>query len=126
MLSLVVAFVSGLSLGAAAEPVSKEITIAVSEVFIPETVDRNSDVKIVVSGMFPNSCYRWARTDIVSVSQTFHTLQAKAMVTLNTMCLMVLVPYSKEVNMGRLLPGEHTLRFVSHDETYFERKLVVQ
>lgn len=111
---------------AGAETVSKEVTIAVNDAFVPEFVDRNTDAKIVLTGMFPNSCYRWSRTEVSNSDATNHQVKAMAMVTVNSMCLMVLVPYSKEVNLGRLAAGEHTLRFVSGDETYFERKLVVQ
>ncbi len=114
-----------LSPSATAEVV-KEITIAVSDVFVPETVERGMDAKIVISGMFPNSCYRWSRFEVTSPVQTIHEIKSKAFVTMNTMCLMVLVPFSKELNLGRLNPGEHTLRFTSGDDTYFERKLIVQ
>ena len=106
--------------------VVKEVTMAVNDVFIPEVVERGKDAKIVLSGMFPNSCYRWSRAQVVTSQDTFHEIKAMASVTVNTMCLMVLVPYSKELNLGQLTPGEHTLRFVSGDDTYFERKLIVQ
>jgi hypothetical protein len=39
---------------------------------------------------------------------------------------MVLVPFSKEVNLGRLSPGQHNLKFVNGDETSFERNLKVE
>lgn len=107
-------------------PVVKEVTMAVNDVFVPEVVESGKDAKIVLSGMFPNSCYRWSRAQVVTSQETFHEIKAMASVTVNTMCLMVLVPYSKEVNLGQLSAGEHTLRFVSGDDTYFERKLIVQ
>src|SRR3989344_3593533 len=84
-------------------PATREVTIAVHDVFVPEVIDRNSDAKVVVSGMFPNSCYRWSRAEVGNRDQMFHEIQAKAIVTINTMCLMVLVPYTKEVNLGRLV-----------------------
>lgn len=121
-----IALASVVALKATAEqPVTKEITIAVSDVFVPEVVEKEKEAKIVLSGVFPNSCYRWSRAEVSDLSDTFHVIQAKAFVTVNMICRMVLVPYSKEVNLGSLVPGEHTLRFVSGDETYFERKLTV-
>ena len=108
-----------------AEPVTKEVALNLQDVFVPEKVEHGADAKIVVSGMFPNSCYKWSRSRVQDTGATTHNLQAYALVT-QTMCLMVLVPYSKEVNLGKLSRGEHTLRFVNGDDTYFERMLTVE
>jgi len=125
-LSLILAFTTSFSFAHATQPVTKEVNIAVNDVFVPESVEANADTKIVLSGMFPNSCYRWSRAEVASPADNFHQVKAMALVTVNTMCLMVLVPYSKEVNLGKLSPGEHTLRFVSGDDTFFERTVVVK
>ena len=124
--SLLIALVSAFNFAGATQPSSKEVNIALNDVFVPETVEKGLDAKIILSGMFPNSCYRWSRVDVTNPEAMFHEVKAMAAVTTNTMCLMVLVPFSKEVNLGQLTPGEHTLRFVSGDDTYFERTLVVQ
>ncbi len=110
---------------ASAEPVTKEVALSINEVFIPERIEPGRDAKVVLSGMFPNSCYRWSRSEVRDVSATVHYIRAYAMVS-QTMCLMVLVPYSKEVNLGRLQPGTHTLRFINGDNTFFERSLEVE
>lgn len=112
--------------GAAAAPHTKEVTIAVNDVLVPEDINENTDAKIVLTGMLPNTCYSWSRSEVTSPEATTHQIKAMAMVTVNTNCLMVLVPYTKVVNLGRLSVGEHTLRFMSGDDTYFERQLVVQ
>ena len=117
---------SAFNFAGATQPSSKEVNIALNDVFVPETVEKGLDAKIILSGMFPNSCYRWSRVDVTSPEAMFHEVKAMATVTTNSMCLMVIIPFSKEVNLGQLTPGEHTLRFVSGDDTYFERKLVVQ
>ena len=39
---------------------------------------------------------------------------------------MVLIPYTKEVAIGKLDKGSHTLRFMNGDGTYIEKKLDVQ
>lgn len=124
--SVLFAMVCGSNYAGAADQISKEVTIAVNDVFVPEIVDRNTDAKVILTGMFPNSCYRWSRSEVTSPDAMKHEIKAMSLVTVNSMCLMVLVPFSKEVNLGRLAIGEHTLRFISGDETYFERKLVVQ
>ena len=110
---------------ASAEPVTKDVVVSVHDVFVPDRVEQGTEAKVIVSGMFPNSCYRWARAEVAESTPTLRLVQAHATVT-QTMCLMVLVPFSKEVNLGRLPSGTHTLRFVNGDETYFERTLIVQ
>lgn len=104
----------------------KEINIAASEVFIPEIIERTAEAKIVLSGLFPNSCYRWSRAEVTSPTAMTHEVRAMALVTVDTMCLMVLVPYSKEINLGLMSPGDHMIKFISGDGTYFERRLVVR
>jgi len=123
---LVFAFASTVQSAGAAEDLTKEVTIALNDAFVPETVERGTDAKVVLTGIYPNSCYRWARADVRTPFQSTIEIKARATVTVNTMCLMVLVPFSKEVNLGRLPAGVHTLRFTSGDDTYFERKLTVQ
>ncbi|MGE0171052.1 hypothetical protein [Nocardioides sp.] len=99
--------------------------IGVNDAYIPGGFGSDSDAYVIVSGMFPNSCYRWNRADVKAVSTTVHEVRSIATVS-QTMCLMVLVPYSKEVSLGRLQPGEHTLRFMNGDGTHFEKTLVVE
>lgn len=103
----------------------KEVVITVSDVLAPAKVPSTEDVKVVVSGMFPNSCYNWSRAEVIEKAEgTFH-VRAMAMVA-QTMCLMMLVPYTKEINLGRLSAGEHTLKFLNADETWFEKRILVE
>lgn len=105
---------------------TKEVKIAINGVFIPDVVAKESDAKIVVSGMYPNSCYRWSRSQVDSPKELYHEVNSLALVTINMMCLQVLVPFNHEINLGRLPAGTHTLRFTSGDGTYFERSMEVQ
>jgi hypothetical protein len=42
------------------------------------------------------------------------------------MCLMMLVPFTNEVNLGRLGAGEHVVHFMGGDGTYLEKKIVIE
>ena len=110
---------------AAPAPASKEVTIGLSEVFIPGGFSSTTDAYVIVSGMFPNSCYHWTRAEVMHTSKTQHVVRAIADVA-QTMCLMVLVPYQREVNLGRLQSGDHTLRFLNGDGTYFEKTMTIE
>lgn len=104
---------------------AREVFVAINDVFVPSEAKSNGDSYVVVNGMYPNSCYRWSRSEVVHASEFKHSVRLAAMVS-EGMCLMVLVPYNKEVTLGKLAPGEHTLRFVNGDETYFERSLTIK
>lgn len=110
---------------AADQAPTKEVTLSVSEVYVPGGFSENTDAFVIVSGMFPNSCYAWARADVKNTSQKLHEVKFFANVS-QAMCLMVMVPYQKEVNLGRLVAGEHTLRFLNGDGTFFEKTLTVE
>ncbi len=104
---------------------TKKVTVTVSEVFVPGGFSSDSDVYTVASGFFPNGCYAWTTPEITNVTETLHEIRAKAEVT-QGLCIMVLVPFNKEIRMGQFVPGEHTLRFMNGDGTYLEKKLVIE
>lgn len=104
---------------------TKEMVVSVSDVYIPGGFSEDSDAYVVVNGVFPNSCYRWSRADVRHTTQTLHEIASVANVT-QGMCLMVLVPWNREVRLGRLARGSHTLRFRNGDGTFFERTLDVE
>ena len=122
--SLAVAASLAFSIIANPAPVQKEVTIAVNDIYVPGGTTSNSEAYVIVSGMFPNSCYKWARADITSQTPFIHEVRVVANVA-QTMCMMVLIPFQHEVVFGRLASGSHTLRFVSGDGTYIEKTLRV-
>lgn len=106
--------------------ITKDVNIAVNDVFVPSTINANEDAKIILSGIMPNGCYRYSRAEVRHADAYTHEVKAIATVTTNTMCLMVLVPFSREVNLGRLTAGQHVLRVIAGDDTYFEKAINVQ
>lgn len=112
-------------MGFADELPSKDVVINIQGVFVPGGFSQDSDAYVVVNGTFPNSCYTWGHTNVQNKGEKIHEVVSVARVT-QGMCLMVIVPFTKEVRLGKLSSGEHTLRFMSGDGTYFERTLVVE
>lgn len=106
-------------------PRTHETVLHVGDVFIPTEKNLSGDSYVVVSGMFPSSCYRWSRAEVNHSSDTTHQIRLIATVT-EGMCLTVMVPYTKEVIIGKLQSGDHTLRFLNGDDTYFERTMTVK
>ena len=103
----------------------KEIQIAVSDAYVPGGFDSNSDAFVVTNGMFPNGCYRWGRAEVSNLPDRVHEVKTFAKVQ-QGMCLMVLVPFTKEVQLGKLDQGTHKVRFVNADGTFIEKQLNVE
>jgi hypothetical protein len=105
---------------------SIEVITGISQAIVPGGFDGESEVFTVVSGTFPNTCYEWSRADIrhgreVSVTEIRAIANVK-----QGLCLMLMQPYSKEIEVGVLGRGKHTLRFVSGDGTYFEKHIELE
>lgn len=103
----------------------KDVVVPINEAFVPGGFDSQSDAFVVVSGIFPNGCYRWKNAEVKNVSQFVHEVTSHALVN-QGMCLMVLVPFSKDVRLGQLDQGTHSLRFVNGDGTYMEKTLTIE
>lgn len=103
----------------------KDNIISISSVHIPSGFDSDADTFIVVSGVYPNGCYRWKEAKIENASEYQHNITAIGTVS-QGMCIMVLVPFTKEIHLGKLVSGTHNLRFLDSDGTYFEKELVVE
>ncbi|MGZ3722429.1 MAG: hypothetical protein ACXVA9_05835 [Bdellovibrionales bacterium] len=109
----------------ATTPPSKEVVMGLSEVFVPGGFSSSTDAYVVVSGMFPNSCYSWKSPQITNPTPLVHEVKAMADVA-QMMCLMVMIPFQKEIRLGKLVSGAHTLRFVNGDGTFFEKTLTIE
>lgn len=109
----------------AEQPPRKDVVVAINDAFVPGGFDSEADAYVVVSGIFPNGCYRWKDANVQNVNAFEHEIKSVASVG-QGMCLMVLVPFSRDVRLGKLNAGKHTLRFMSGDGTYLEKSMVVE
>jgi hypothetical protein len=103
----------------------KEVQVGINGVYVPGGFDSNSDTYVVVNGVFQNGCYKWNRAEVENTDRYSHTIKSMASVN-QGMCIMVLVPFQKEVRLGKFEAGKHTLRFENGDGTYFEKTLVIE
>ena len=111
--------------GFAGTPVEKEVQVGISGVYIPAGFDSSSDAYVVVNGVFQNGCYRWSRAEVTSADKFTHEVKTMATVT-EGMCIMVLVPYQKDIRLGKLDTGKHNLKFSNGDGTYVEKTLTIE
>lgn len=124
MLAVLVGF-SSLSFASEEVPAEKEVQIGINGVYVPGGFDSASDVYVVVNGIFQNGCYKWKKADVTHKDAYFHEIKSIASVSPG-MCLMVLIPFQKEVRLGRFESGKHVLRFENGDGTYLEKNLIVE
>jgi hypothetical protein len=119
------------SLGSAfAEPAPtpqiKKVLVTVSEAFVPSGFDSNTEAFVVASGVFPNGCYAWSEAK-VNNNKDNNVIEISVLADVTQgMCIMVLVPFNKEIRLGKLTSGEHTIRFINGDGTYLEKTIKVE
>lgn len=110
----------------AAVPIKTEETaVSIDEVFVPEGLNSEMDSYVVIAGIYPNGCYSWKRSDVVSRDLYNHIIRPIADVA-QAYCIMVLVPFTQPVQLGRLLPGSHHLLFLNADGSYIQRTLEIE
>ena len=106
---------------------STSVLVSIADALVPSGFDSDSDVFVVVSGMFPNGCYRWGHAEVASKEPNYHEVRTYAKVQTGGPCLTVLMPYTHEVKLGKLPAGKHSIRFMNGDGvTWLERSLVVE
>ena len=110
---------------ARAEDKTKEVMIGIADAFIPGGFNSGSDAYVVANGIFPNGCYRWARASVTNVTDLTHEVKSFASVQ-QGLCLMVLVPFNKEIRLGKLARGNHSIRFLNGDGTYLEKQMTIE
>lgn len=104
---------------------AKEQVVGMNDAYIPSGFDSKSEAFVVVSGIFPSGCYQWKTGKVEHVSPVLHEVRAVANM-FEGLCIMVMVPYQKEVQLGKLAAGDHTIRFMNGDGTFFEKKLNIE
>lgn len=107
------------------QKLEKDVQVGFSDAYIPSGFDSNSDAFIVASGIFPNSCYRWKEATVSHASDINHEVRASASVS-QGMCLMVLVPFTKEIRLGKLSVGTHSVRLMNGDGTFIEKQINIE
>ena len=120
------AMISGFSMNAYAKEGDRhEKTVAINDVYIPNGFDSGSDAFIVVNGWFPNSCYKLKTVRVDHIGSALHEVTTVAEVT-EGLCLTVIIPFHREVQLGKLAAGDHQLRFMNGDGTYMEKRLTIE
>jgi len=85
-----------------------QIPAPIDKVFIPQGFDSNDNAEIIVSGTFPNSCYKMGHA-----TKTFNKEEQKVYVNISAFytdsenCLTIIIPYTQSVQLGTLEAGKY-------------------
>lgn len=107
------------------KPKARDLVLSPVSAYVPSGFDSGSAAFIVVNGMFPNSCYKIKESKVDHVGPALHEVRTIATVT-EGLCLTVMIPYSKEIQLGKLNAGSHEIRVMGGDGTYFAKSLVIE
>ena len=120
-----IVLMADVTLAVSSSEAPREVQIGLTGAYIPGGFDSNSEAYVIVNGVFQNGCYKWSRAETTNRDEFNHDIISKAIVTPG-MCIMVLVPFQKEVRLGKLATGKHSLKFLNGDGTYMEKSLIVE
>jgi hypothetical protein len=91
-------------------PSTVEVPAPVKIVFTPKGFDSNDNAEIVVHGAYPNSCYKMGPTTVSVNKETgVVDVNVRAYYTMNSMCLMVYIPFTQVIPVGVLKQGNYTV-----------------
>jgi hypothetical protein len=108
-----------------AVPPVHDVTVGVSDAFVPGGFDSHSEAFVVVNGMFPNGCYRWKGAEVQHMDGLSHEIRSVASVS-QGLCTMAMIPFTQEVRLGTLESGTHELKFLNGDGTYLLKKMTIE
>lgn len=104
---------------------TKQVVLSVQDVYFLKANNEKSATRMIVNGLFPNSCYSFNRIAVEHADKFVHKVRVYANVT-QGVCLMVLSPYTMEGDLGMLPRGSHRIIFVAGDGTSFDKTLQVE
>jgi hypothetical protein len=97
------------AVNASAQTEPTQVNVLFGKIYVPGGFDSNDNVQLVAEGIFPNSCYKPAATK-VSIDKQKKTIHLEPQAyKYGGMCLQVLLPYSREVDLGILETGTWTI-----------------
>jgi hypothetical protein len=121
LLSTTLMSVSAFAAGEGQVPVEKEQYLNFNDVYVQKDRGVVEPAELLVIGVFPNGCYKWEKAEVKHIDDFTHEVRGLAKVQ-QGICTMMLVSFTKEVDLGILKEGQHTARVINADGTIFEKQ----
>ncbi|MEO5667438.1 MAG: hypothetical protein ABIR96_05215 [Bdellovibrionota bacterium] len=91
-------------------PLTVEVGVPVTATYIPKGFDSNDNAQIVVSGAYPNSCYKMGPTHVNDDKETHRvSIDVNAYYTSSSYCLMLYIPFTQTIDLGVLPAANYEL-----------------
>tara|TARA_Y100001935_G_C17281084_1_gene497534 strand:- start:350 stop:757 length:408 start_codon:yes stop_codon:yes gene_type:complete len=88
------------------------VEIGIAEFLIPDDLKSSEDALILIrSTTPPGGCRKWAGYSVTHMSDFVHSM--KAFSTFKNQCFSQMAFFVKEVDMGQLKPGTHTIKYLN-------------
>ncbi len=108
------------TLFATEQRIEKETYLNFSDVYVQKSRGIVEPKELLLNGMFPNGCHKWLKAEVTHLDKFTHEVRGLSKVA-QGMCIMVMVPFTKEVDLGQLAEGEHLVRVINGDGTTIEK-----
>jgi hypothetical protein len=80
----------------------------VSNISVPDLVDGKDDVQVVISGVLNASCIRLNHVSVEN-QEDVSILKPTVSIVPGVVCAQVLIPFERQVNLGKVDPGIHLI-----------------
>jgi hypothetical protein len=84
------------------------VGVPLANAYIPNGFDNKNRVRLMVDGFFPNTCYRIREPQVTNTGSAITVTQTA--LKYNGPCLMMMVSYSQQVNVGILKASDYTVK----------------
>jgi hypothetical protein len=95
------------------------------DVVVPADLAPGTDAIVLAAGLLsPKGCQKWDSYSVVHESEFVHEVTAKA--ATKPFCIGLITEFVEKINLGKLSPGTHTLRYLDGHLKLAEKTFEVQ
>ena len=117
----IITFIISLTSFATLAQEQKVQPVVFSDAFVQKDPGIIDAIQLKLTGVFPDSCYKWQTAQVNHVDDFVHEVRGIATVTPG-ICTMALVPFTKDVDLGVLKEGNHIARVLNGNGTVIEKR----
>jgi hypothetical protein len=121
---LIIGFIAGGVMATPDNTATVDKYVNFTEIYVAQSPAANEVQRLMVTGVFPNGCYRWKGAEVNHIDDFTHEVRGLAQVS-QSMCITMLIPFTREVELGILKRGRHVVRAISADGSVIEKRFEI-
>ncbi|MGZ3723464.1 MAG: hypothetical protein ACXVA9_11065 [Bdellovibrionales bacterium] len=91
----------------------RTVNLGIAHIVVPDNLGAKEIVVVAAGNLPPNGCQRWDSYSINHESAYVHVLSARA--KFKEFCAGTIWPFAREINLGNLEPGVHTIKYMDEN-----------